>query len=372
MSLKSTQPAFLTPYLHAKAKAEKAAEMAANLAGNAATAAKIATADPEHAHHADRASDAAKLAAVAEDVAVKARADVEAVASKIRPALKGATAEFLLPLAAKLHSEPSQANCKDALRLAGLPIKLFRDLQTVSGKLFRTRSARRAEKSRRLCRKGNGRAAVILPKGTPRQRLDAKIKDEVWEIVDHATRTNVRHDLEIRLSTDGTVNAGTDKSFAGKAGNWTIYSYDTTVTVPRDWRRSVKAKGIAKIGETVVLKVGNFRFPASANGIAIAPVVYLAQGAGANVAAKDGFVAKSGDLSCLAATEAGAVRRMKSMIAEADAERVADEARAEARRVNEEIRKAEDAARAEAEEIRRAASVVLDDSEADILAGLGA
>jgi hypothetical protein len=138
------------------------------------------------------------------------------------------------------------------------------------------------------------------------------------------------------LSTDGTAEADTEKFVDGYAGNWPVFSYITFVTVPRDWRLTVRARGLAHVDEYLILKAGDWR---SAGGGAgqFAPIVYLHKGGGSKVAAKSGFVARDNGTGqqTFCESEIEAVRTINGWHAEMEAENARQEAVAEARRIEE-------------------------------------
>lgn len=217
-------------------------------------------------------------------------------------------------------SSTTIAEAKRALKAAGMKQTLAHDVLSAKTEIDRARAAKlKAKASHR--RHPTGRAPVILPSGTPAQRLEALRVREVAAAFTLAFRQPAHGNMTVVLTDDpakvGIVQVDRD--------DWDVYakSYrhgpakclDNTITVPASWRARVQRRGLTILDGMMTLDASPIE--GSPDGVSVYAATLAAQGRGNSVNVSSGYIAAASGLSYHADSPYRALSGLKRKIASA-------------------------------------------------------
>lgn len=215
------------------------------------------------------------------------------------------------------HNPASLAEAKRALKGYGLKQSLAPEVMTELAAVKEARHAKRA--ARCSVRQPSGRRSIILPSGTPAQRL-ARLRVKAVLAAFVATFRQPAHgDVRVALTSD-PVKVGVTQA---ESHDWNIYakSYkhgparvlDTTVVAPTTWRVRVDRNGLAVLDGMMTLDASLIE--GAPDGVSIYAARWIEQGRGTSVRVVDGFIAVRGDHSYHGASAEKALAGLRRKIA---------------------------------------------------------
>lgn len=216
---------------------------------------------------------------------------------------------------------------KTALREAGLPVKLAQNLLQEHKELANLRSQARKERLIRragFCpisfpdpgwggRRGPAqqrpfkasgkypcsqaqKTPVVLPQGTPADRLQAVREQAVCKAFFSSLRSGVNDALEVKL-TDIPSEIGLREviatdwgTYRGKFKGWACQRRTLTLTVPTLWRQRVARRNLANVGGLLTLDASPM--DGAPTGVELFAASWLRQGRGNAVHLDRGYIAR--------------------------------------------------------------------------------
>lgn len=212
----------------------------------------------------------------------------------------------------------SIAAAKRALKECGMKQTLAPEVLAELDLIKDAREAKRSMRANRH-RRGTGRPAITLPKGTPAQRMDMIRKVYISGEFNRAFRHPAHGSVDVVLTDDpekvGIVQRITD--------DWNLYakSYrhgparvqDTIITAPNKWIARVQKRGISTIDGMMTLDASALE--GAPEGISLYAARWASQGRGTSVNVSNGIIAVSGELSYHADSAQRALAGIKRKIA---------------------------------------------------------
>jgi hypothetical protein len=243
-------------------------------------------------------------------------------------AQSGPLSHFALRRIAVAHRPTTIVAAKAALREAGLQLKLAPELLQENELLGTLRA--HAKKERRIRRAGfcpivfpdpgwGGRRGptqqrdfkssgeppcsqvpktpVVLPRGTPSDRLQAAREQAVRQAFFSTLRSGVNDELNVKL-TDLPSEVGLREVIAtdwdmyrGKFKGWACQRRFLTLTVPTLWRQRVERRNLANVGGLLTLDASPM--DGAPTGVELFAASWLRQGRGNAVHLDRGYIARS-------------------------------------------------------------------------------
>lgn len=175
----------------------------------------------------------------------------------------------------------------------------------------------------------SGRPAILIPIGTPTERLTALRKHVVKKYAQQAFRYGAPGGTSIVVefasqSSNVSYSVSLDRNYdvyRGAYKGWGANVDRHQISIPADWRRRVERKGIAMLGGMLTLDALPMEAPA---GIELYAAVWSGQGRGYEVKTERGFIAVAGQesfhgdtaeraIACLLRKGKGASTRMAAI-----------------------------------------------------------
>lgn len=217
-------------------------------------------------------------------------------------------------IAADLSSN-TLAAAKRALKEAGLKQTLAPDVLAAKEEIEAARAAKRDHLSALRQRRRTGRAPVLLPEGTPAQRLEVLRKAAIRKVFTSTFRQPSHGETKVVL-TDYPAKVGVTQAYYD---NWNVYakSYkygparclDTVVTVRLRWRTRVERRGLAVLNGMMTLDA--IFVGVTPNDVRLFYATWAAQGRGNSINVVNGFIAISNRVSYHADTVESALSGLK-------------------------------------------------------------
>lgn len=230
--------------------------------------------------------------------------DESTTASATRKRLPPAP-DYIIPrIAAKLKSD-KKTEARAALREAGYAgsARYVDDVLTIRGQIEKRRRNRVFENAaRRLghvparLEAARGRAPVLLPSGTPLQRLNAvrrnAVRDAAYAVMryraagGHSFRVGFAPEAnKVAYRVEMSYNRDT---YAGRFKGWLAKEDHHTVYVPSDWRCRVLRRGLAHLGGMLTLDAHRLQAP---DGVELYAATWARQSRGYEVVVDRGYIA---------------------------------------------------------------------------------
>jgi len=186
-----------------------------------------------------------------------------------------------------------------ALKGAGLVQARAPELVAEAVRLERLRTEKRVNRAAwAQVQRRPRQAPVLIPAGTPAERLAAARIRTVKAAAKSAVRIGVNDTIAVRLTDDPaaigwTQSACTDyTTYRGKFKNWACNSWANTLTVPTTWRVRVARRGLAQIGGMVTLDAAPL--DGAPAGVDLFAASWLVQGRGNKCTLAHGAIARAG------------------------------------------------------------------------------
>jgi hypothetical protein len=211
-------------------------------------------------------------------------------------------------IAASLKSD-TKTDARAGLRQAGYAgsEKYVDQVLAARDQIQSRRSSRRLEDARRRLghtpvrpRSAQGRAPVVLPRGTPSQRLTAvrkaAVREAAYELLRH--RAAGGHSFRVDFALDAShvgycvTMASNRQTYAGRFKGWLAAEDHHHVCVPADWRVRVLGRGLAHLGGMLTLDAHRLQAP---DDVQLYAATWARQGRGYDVVVERGYVGIVGD-----------------------------------------------------------------------------
>lgn len=210
------------------------------------------------------------------------------------------------------------AAAKRALKEARMKQTLASEVLAAKKEVDAARAAKRSQLSALRQRQRTGRTPVLLPAGTPAQRLEGLRKATIRKVFTSTFRQPSHGETKVVL-TDYPAKVGVTQAYYD---NWNVYakSYkygpakclDTTVTVPLKWRTRVERQGIAVLNGMMTLDASPIE--GAPVGVQLFAATWAGQGRGNSINVVNGFIAVSNGVSYHADTVESAMSGLKRKI----------------------------------------------------------
>jgi hypothetical protein len=216
-------------------------------------------------------------------------------------------------VASRLPASATRAQVKDELQKHGFAMS-DKNCERVETRFAEICLQRRSRYPQRATGTGSGRAPVLLPKGTPHDRLNGLRRRTVLQHAERLVRNGAAGGCSflVRLTKDPNevdyvIRISQNRNtYRGRFKGYRALEDHHVITVPVDWRVRVLAAGLADAGGMLTLSAQ--RLDCRIEGVALYSATWVEQGRGYSVHVIEGFIAKAGELDYHATTQEDALR----------------------------------------------------------------
>lgn len=163
------------------------------------------------------------------------------------------------------------------------------------------------------------RGRLILPKGTPAERIARRIEQDIKSMFRAAYRVAAHGSISIKL-TDDPAAVGVEQTVELDWNGYASRKYpmrrqQTAITVPKDWHLRVRRRGLALAGGMLTLDAAPLE--GAPEGVEVFAARWVEQGRGTSVKVVDGYIARTVDTEYHGETPEVALAGLKRKIKKA-------------------------------------------------------